>query len=296
MSDEPLPPAESCLHNLHRTSDGRRAVPEATDLCSNDLGVFHMVDCPLTLGLSCAWYDAAPEPHPTTTDLELEATRERLQRDFLGWRYRRRVRLLSKPRHLVSAGIVIDAPPEPEEIVPEALAMRAPPPEAAVAPVVGAVDGAAATETTPAAPAAPERYPGQRRSEERLAKKKARMAERAAAAAAAKAAQIAAAAPSADEPRDEDDVDDDDEFGAEIDVAAPPEDTGPKTVEQVLAALPDAPVGESTPRRGPGAPRGGREGVDAGGGPRRRRRRGRRGRGAAPGPRPGGPSPQRPPG
>jgi hypothetical protein len=135
MADDPLPQPETCAHNLYRVGEGRRVEPEATDLCRNALGVFHMLDCPLTYGLACTYYEAAAAPHPTTSDLDLEAAHEEMQRDFLGWRYRRRVRALTKPKNLVPVGIVVETTAEPEEVVPETLVMRAPPPTAEPAPV-----------------------------------------------------------------------------------------------------------------------------------------------------------------
>jgi hypothetical protein len=306
------------MHNLHRIGDGRAPRPEATDLCRNALGVFHMADCPLTLGLglTCSYYEAAAEPHATTGDLELEAAREELQRDFLGWRYRRRARWLTKPRNLVPVLLSVESAPEPEEVVPEMLAMRAPPVAASAeggapaAPANGSAPPSLQPITTevattgPVAAAAPERYPGQRRSEERLAKKRARLAARdAAAAAAAKAAQIAAVTETAAAEGPEEQGDDDG-FGGDLVPDAEPIDEGPKTVEQVLAALPDAPVGPPPQRRGGGRGPGG--GGPGGGGPprdgqpRHRRRRGRRGGGRGGGggpPRPQGPRPSpRPPG
>ena len=319
MSDEVLPAPESCAHNLHRTGDGRNPRPEPVDLCRNALGMFHMLDCPLTVGMACVYYEASPAPHAVTSDLELEAAREELQGDFLGWRYRRRVRWLTKPKNLVPVPIVVEGAAEVEEVVPDALPMREPPPPTAsasgaeappAAAVTGAEGAAPASASAPAAPAAPERYPGQRRSEERLAKKRARLAALDAAAAAAKAAAIAALAekqpaePEAPADADEDEGPDGSGFGdglgedagyeseSDADDEAPedPRDAGPKTVEEVLAALPDAPVAAVEPRRD------GQQRRD--GPPRRRRRRGRRGRGGPPGPGgPGGGGPQhaRPP-
>jgi hypothetical protein len=310
MPGEALPEPESCLHNVHRISDRRDARPEPTDLCRNAIGVFHMADCPLAIGIACVYHEAAPSPHPTTGDADVEVCRDDLRRDFLGWRYRRRVRWLTKPRNLVPTPIVVEAAQEPEEVVPETLALRAPPPEvapdasvqapppggsiapAAAAPNAGAASGSPVSDA-PAPPSAPELYPGQRRSEERLARKKAKIAERQAAAAAAKAARLAAAVQSvaADDESDEDEAGDgsgpgtgdedqaegDAEDGPEDEDGVPAEPTGPRTVEQVLAALPDAPAYLPVPPRD-GRPR-------QGGPARRRRRRGRRGRvGRGPGP------------
>jgi hypothetical protein len=305
MSDEPLPVPDSCVHNLHRVGDGRDARPEPTELCRNALGVFHMTDCPLQIGIACAYYQETPQPHPTETDLDVEGFRDELQRDFLGWRYRKRVRWLTKPKNLVPVGIVIECAPEPEEIVPESLAMRTPAPTEVVAVAPPAVAGEAQTPAETVAPAptaAPERYPGQRRSEERLAKKKARLAAKAAAAKAAQLAALAAAGDgSALEPSDPDAPEDDEAFGDEV-LEAEPVDEGPKTVEEVLARLPDAPIADVEPRRGrrpggPGASGGPRQARPGEAGPRRRRRRGRRGgRGAPQGQRPGGgPPPSAPP-
>src|SRR6185295_13909444 len=100
MSGEPPPAPESCLHNLHRAGEGRTPRPEPSDLCSNALGVFHMADCPLQIGQSCAYYEVAPVQHETTSDADLGARRDELHDDFLTWRYRRRVRALMKPKGL----------------------------------------------------------------------------------------------------------------------------------------------------------------------------------------------------
>jgi hypothetical protein len=271
MSAEDLPPPASCLNNLHRVGDGREPRPDPTELCRNALGVFHMADCPLALSLPCAYYERAPEPHPTSSDVDLALAAEQMRRDFLGWRYRKRVRALMKPRHLAPSLIVLEPTPEPEEVVPAEIALRLQP-----SAEVKAIESPPTTEPVPAAP---ELYPGQRRSEERMARKRARLAAREAAAKAAQAAAAARAAAALTESQETGPVAD--EGDQEIEDApiamvtpledAGPVDAGPRTVEEVLASLPAPRVDErsSTGSQGPTGDR-----------RRRRRRRGRRGGGA----------------
>ena len=92
MSETELPPPERCLHNLHRAADRTADPPEASDVCRTELGVVHMLDCPLFVGRRCSFFVEAASPHPAATDLEIAGAKEELQRDFLGWSYRQRVR------------------------------------------------------------------------------------------------------------------------------------------------------------------------------------------------------------
>lgn len=255
---------ESCLHNLHRRPDDERAAPEPTQLCRNEIGVFHMLDCPLFLGLPCTYYERAAEPHPTTPDVALEGASDDLHTDFLSWKYRRRVLALGEPRDSLGAPIVIEPVPEPvvegESDDDDAeLELRAPdpPPE---------------EEVEEPRSSRPELYPGQRRSEDRTRRRPRPQ----------------------DESAEESDGDEAAEEGDEP-AGEPDEPAAPRTVEEVLADLPEAKLPDpqtagrrrgrgrgrgrggrdKRPREGAGDPQPGeKKGARPRSGQRRRRRRG----------------------
>jgi translation initiation factor IF-2 len=293
MSEPELPPPERCANNLHRAPDRANGAPEATDLCRNPLGVVHMLDCPLFVGRRCGQFEDAPVPHPVVTDAEILAAREELQRDFLGWPYRQRVRNLARPRDLVPRRVALEPTPAPAEDDEAPIALRVPPPAAPAEPAPLDASGAppapdpgpgtppaepvgAALDPEPAAepPAPPpvpavESYPGQRRSEDRGRKKK-RLPARPAGPVLPPAAET--------DPGIDGEVD----FGAGLDgapdeawepsVPSPP--PGPKTVEQLLEFLPEAALpAPGAPARGPREHREGARGDRRGDG--RGRHRGR---------------------
>lgn len=152
MSDLPAP--STCANNLHRASERKGAPPEATELCVNDAGAFHMLDCPLAWSRRCAFYVEAVEPHPIASEVELIEARTRLTDDFLRWPYTRRVRALAVGPDALTGRVQVEPVPEPAEQVPESLA--------AIAEEDEEID------VPPREPAvrAPESYPGQRRSED----------------------------------------------------------------------------------------------------------------------------------
>lgn len=319
MSDPSLPAPETCLHNLHRAADRERDPPEATDVCRNELGAFHMLDCPLFLGRRCAWYEEATKPHPPTTDAEIAAAREEMRRDFLGWSYRQRVRNLAKPKDLLPRRIVLEPTPALPEDAEQPLVLKVPipmEPPATAAGVPAEVLGAApdaASGTSPATPvgdavsaAVPEavapiesavtapatsseNYPGQRRSEDRSKRKKLRKPP-------VPQFPAAAGAPPDVRPAGDDDAGDDG-FGAGVEGGEPEIEiqavvpAGPKTVEEFLAILPEAKLPEGPPRQGDR----GRQGQRGPGG--QRGQDGQRGQGRPGGQRgPGGPDRNRGPG
>jgi len=64
------------------------------DMCRTPVGVFSVLDCPVWLGRSCRFFEERedePEPH---TDAEIEDLKNKLRRDYLRWRYRRRTQEL----------------------------------------------------------------------------------------------------------------------------------------------------------------------------------------------------------
>ncbi len=271
-ADDPAP--ESCLHNLHRAAaDGR--TPEATNLCRNQLGTFHMLDCPLFLGRACTYFEAAPEPHPLSSDDDVEDAADDLKLDFLSWQYTARVRALRQPEGAVPPLLTVESIPEPDEDVRLVLRAAAPaegeavpgdaPPEAGDAPpappVEAPVEEAAAAEPPPEPePRRPELYPGQRRSEDRASRRR-RMRE----ASRRKAPEHVCEDPAHQHAEES---------------AQPAEDAAPvperrRTVDELLDALPGAELPERREDRGDGQrgarprarrPRRGRGGGGGGGG------------------------------
>lgn len=209
-----LPAPASCARNLHRASELRGSPPEATDLCVNAAGAFHMLDCPLTWGRPCALYEKADDPHPCAGETEIVKARAQLHRDFLRWPYAQRLKALSQGLDALPTRRAVESVPEPEEQIPESLLSVEP----------------AEVEEEPSLPVEPtaERYPGQRRSEDRRKRP--------------------APPPETDGAEDED---------------APAEPAPPRTVDSVFEELPEAPDVELRPkrrRRRGGGRRGGRRG------------------------------------
>ena len=170
VTDDPPPPPETCAHNLYAASDASGR-PEASDLCRNELGVFHMLDCPLFLGRPCTYYEPAPEQRSAEDELALERAAQELRQDFLSWGYTRRVRALAQPRDAVPKRAKVEAIDEPEDrgIVVRRVGAEDEPEVVAAEEEVVAEEEAATEEEPEAAPASrPELYPGQRRSEERV--------------------------------------------------------------------------------------------------------------------------------
>ncbi len=158
----PMPPAETKSRRLVCPETCRNLVweisPEEGErrpgrYCLNRLGPVHILDCPLTQGLECRLYEPRPEgEEPRTLDDDgLDDLRGELTLDYLRWPYWKRVRAL---RETGCAEEPIRVEPVPDEEDEE---------EA----------DAAAALSSPGVPeeageALREKYPGQRRSEDRL--------------------------------------------------------------------------------------------------------------------------------
>ncbi len=128
----------------------RRRVPGR--YCVTSLGVISALDCPVFQGLRCCLYDPraeGEEPRVPSED-EIEAIRDRLVEDHLRWPYWRRVHTLRGA--VAPPPPAPPPPPDPEDMDREEDELG----EIAAAPLLA-----------PADEAPPEKYPGQRRSEDR---------------------------------------------------------------------------------------------------------------------------------
>ncbi len=261
--------AHRCRNCMFTEDEDARpgAAPVPGSYCRNPLGVFSMDDCPVILGRECRQFVEREGPPAAASEDDLAEARQELLRDYLRWPYWERVRNLRRTPEEIAKKTVLPVEEEPEK-PEEEFVYRAP-----VAPA--AAEGAPPGKEKPPE----EKYPGQRRSEDRYRKQKVAAAEarrRAAEAAEATAAGMAgesiAAAP------------------AEALPAAPPETPLVRTLDDILA---ETPAAKSVPPPRP-AGRPEREGERHGG--RRRRRRGRGGPLAgAPSPPPGAAAPAPPP-
>jgi hypothetical protein len=160
VDDLSLPAAESCVHNLHREPYGSsRKRAEATDLCRSPIGMVHMVDCPINLGRPCTFYAAASDEVEALSDEDVVRQRTLLHADYMRWSYRRRVHALRKPVGFLPERRAVEIVPDPEIepgvdlVFARVEALEA---EEASVPVPDTLEGAPE-----------ERYPGQRRSEDR---------------------------------------------------------------------------------------------------------------------------------
>jgi len=233
-----------------------------------------MYDCPLSMGRTCTYYEAAGTEREVLDDDAVVGRRNALHMDYLRWNYRRRVRSLGQDRDAVSPLLLLEPVPEPDvdlgsELVlahapegtlsePEAQAdadsrdaccdPSAAPHEAPLAPVES-VDAAAPVEAPEPVSRPEERYPGQRRSEDRRGSSPRRPA----------------AAQAKPEPIEEED---------EELAAITPADQGPRSIDELFATLPEAHLPEkraqSKPAAGQRDSRRGRPGRTRSGGGRRR--------------------------
>jgi hypothetical protein len=266
--------AYACRHCLHVEDEGRRGKAAPGPYCQNPLGVFSMDDCPVLLGRECRQFVEREGPPEALGEEATNEVYRELLKDYMRWPYWERVRNLRRAPEEIPKKTVLEVEEKPER-EDEEIVYRAPPPVPAAVAADGSTPAPAAAPEQPVvaaaatpAPAAAkpgekppeEKYPGQRRSEDRSRKK-----------AAYAAGQRLPAAPRPAEP------------GAAPDEEADePEEPVVKTVEQILAETPAAVVRHAPRPRDAG--RGGEPATPATpatpGGGRRRRRRGRgRGRG-----------------
>ena len=215
--------AFACGNCLHVEDDSARGKPVAvpSPWCRNPLGLFSMDDCPVLLGGECLQFVERGGPPTALAFEESEEVRIGLLKDYLRWTYWERVRNLRRKPGEIPAKTVLEVEEKPER-EDEEIVYHAPPPP------VTAVEG----EAAPAEKPKEEKYPGQRRSEDRFRRKKAAIA-----AARAKAAADAdpAAAPAEGE-----------------EAPDAPAEPVVKSVEDVLAETPGAAPPPPSRRRGPG--------------------------------------------
>lgn len=156
MSRRPPPPHARCVNLLWEPSP-RDGKPRPGRFCSNRFGVIHVLDCPVYQGLDCRLFEersAEAEPK-VPTDEELETVRTRLAEDYLRWPYFRRVARL-RGADVGDAVVLLDEEaPEPEEEEAEEGEQ-----DLVVAPLPVLPE--------PGEEAFKEKYPGQRRSEDRV--------------------------------------------------------------------------------------------------------------------------------
>jgi len=90
---EPVEAGPRCSNQVHaHAGDGR---PEPTQVCSCAAGLIHMLDCPVELGLPCAFFRQLEGP-PVSLDFQAaDELHSRLMHDYLSRAYYHRVRALA---------------------------------------------------------------------------------------------------------------------------------------------------------------------------------------------------------
>lgn len=89
---EPVEPGPRCANQVHAQSGGR---PEPTQVCSCSAGLIHMLDCPVDMGLPCAFFRAL-EGAPDVVDARAaDDIHSRLMHDYLSRAYYHRIRSLA---------------------------------------------------------------------------------------------------------------------------------------------------------------------------------------------------------
>ncbi len=91
-----MEPGESgprCANQVHVQLGGGR--PEPTQVCSCAAGLVHMLDCPVDLGLSCAFFRALEGPPAAFDAAAADEIHSRLMCDYLSRSYYHRIRSLA---------------------------------------------------------------------------------------------------------------------------------------------------------------------------------------------------------
>jgi hypothetical protein len=90
-----MEPAEGprCANQVHERAGGRP--PEPTQVCSCGAGLIHMLDCPVQLGLPCAFFRTLEAEPPALDPLAADDLHTRLMQDYLSRAYYHRVRALA---------------------------------------------------------------------------------------------------------------------------------------------------------------------------------------------------------
>ncbi len=90
---EPVETGPRCVNQVHSHGGGQR--PEPTQICSCSAGLIHMLDCPVDMGLPCAFFRAL-EGAPASVDFAAaDELHSRLMNDYLSRTYFHRIRALA---------------------------------------------------------------------------------------------------------------------------------------------------------------------------------------------------------
>ncbi len=90
---EPVEGGPRCANQVHAHMGGGR--PEPTQVCSCGAGLIHMLDCPVDMGLPCAFFRPL-EGAPASVDaVAADELHSRLMQDYLSRAYYHRIRALA---------------------------------------------------------------------------------------------------------------------------------------------------------------------------------------------------------
>lgn len=90
---EPVETGPRCANQVHAHAPGQR--PEPTQVCSCSAGLIHMLDCPVDLGLPCAFFRALEGPPASVDFAAADELHSRLMQDYLSRTYFHRIRALA---------------------------------------------------------------------------------------------------------------------------------------------------------------------------------------------------------
>ena len=93
---EPVESGPRCANQVHSQSPGAR--PEPMQVCSCGAGLIHMLDCPVDLGLPCAFFRPLEGPPAAVDFAAADELHSRLMHDYLSRAYYHRVRALAPVR------------------------------------------------------------------------------------------------------------------------------------------------------------------------------------------------------
>jgi hypothetical protein len=90
---EPSETGPRCANQVHSHVGGER--PEPTQVCSCSAGLIHMLDCPVDMGLPCAFFRALEGPPASVDFAAADELHSRLMQDYLSRTYYHRIRALA---------------------------------------------------------------------------------------------------------------------------------------------------------------------------------------------------------
>ncbi|HEX5135490.1 MAG TPA: hypothetical protein VFY93_00830 [Planctomycetota bacterium] len=90
---EPAESAPRCANQVHAHTGG--GAPEPIQVCSCAAGLIHMLDCPVELGLACAFFRQIEGPPAALDAVAADEIHSRLMHDYLSRAYYHRVRSLA---------------------------------------------------------------------------------------------------------------------------------------------------------------------------------------------------------